>query len=151
MKNLEKLTNIKILWPERSSKKIPFDFYFKDFFFFLMRTFFKVFVEFVTMLLLFYILTSWPQSCGILVPGAGIELLLPALKIKVLTTIPQGKYLVFLKKKKKKSHACLWPYLILEVKFSYIVGKLVVHHNYYDTIFVKKNTIMVNHLGELVW
>ena len=30
--------------------------------------FFFVFIEFVTILLLFYVLVFWPQVCGILVP-----------------------------------------------------------------------------------
>ena len=36
-------------------------FFFKVFFF-LMWTIFKVFIEFVTILLLFYVLISWPQG-----------------------------------------------------------------------------------------
>ena len=37
-------------------------FYFKDFFFFLMWTIFKVFIEFVTILPLFYVLVFWPRG-----------------------------------------------------------------------------------------
>ena len=37
-------------------------FFFKLFFFFLMWTIFKVFIEFVTILLLFYVLVFWPRG-----------------------------------------------------------------------------------------
>ena len=59
--------------------------------FFLMYTIFKVFSEFITILLLFYILSFWPQACGILAPQTGIELAPPSLKDKVLITGPPGK------------------------------------------------------------
>ena len=36
--------------------------FFLEFFFFLMWTIFKVFIEFVTILLLFYVLVFWPQG-----------------------------------------------------------------------------------------
>ena len=59
-----------------------------------MWTIFKVFIEFVTILSLFYVL-GWvffcPKACGILVPWPGIELLFPALGGKVLTTGEPGK------------------------------------------------------------
>ena len=59
-------------------------------FFFLYRPFFKVFMEFVTILLLFYV--SWGhQACRILAPWLGIEPTPPALEGKVLTTGPPGK------------------------------------------------------------
>ena len=45
-----------------------------------MWTIFKVFIEFVTLLLLFYIFVFWPEACGILAPQAGIEPTLPALE-----------------------------------------------------------------------
>ena len=58
--------------------------------FFLYRPFFKVFMEFVTILLLFYV--SWGhQACRILAPWLGIEPTPPALEGKVLTTGPPGK------------------------------------------------------------
>ena len=38
--------------------------FFKGFFFFLMWTIFKVFIEFVTMLLLFYVLVFWLLDVG---------------------------------------------------------------------------------------
>ena len=61
------------------------------FFFFLILTIFKVFIEFVTILFLFYVLAFWPQACGILAPKAGIEPTLPALEGEVLTTGPPGE------------------------------------------------------------
>ena len=60
-------------------------------FFFLCRLFFKVFIEFVTILLLFYVLAFGCKACGVLVSQAGIEPTLPALEGKVLTTGPPGK------------------------------------------------------------
>ena len=53
-----------------------------------MRTIFKVFIELVTVLLLFYILVFWLQA---MCPQPGIESSLPALECKVLTTGLQGK------------------------------------------------------------
>ena len=54
-----------------------------------MWTIYKVFIEFVTILLLFYVFFFFGHSvCGIL---AGIEPAPTALKGKVLTTIPPGK------------------------------------------------------------
>ena len=52
----------------------------------LMCTIFKVFTEFVTILLLFYVLVFWPEACGILAPQPGIEPTASALEGKVLTT-----------------------------------------------------------------
>ena len=52
---------------------------------------FKVFIEFVTILLCFMF---WPlvyEACGILVPQPGIEPTSPALEGEVLTTGPPGK------------------------------------------------------------
>ena len=60
-----------------------------DFFFFLIWTIFKVFIEFVTILLLFYVLVFWLQ--GIL--GSGTQLANPSLRGKVLTTGPPRKTL----------------------------------------------------------
>ena len=46
--------------------QVLFCFFFKDF---LMWTIFKVFIEFVTILLLFYVFCfSGPEACGILAP-----------------------------------------------------------------------------------
>ena len=52
---------------------------------------FKVFIEFVTILLLFYVFLLWPRASGIPVPQLGIELIPLALKGEVLTTGPPGK------------------------------------------------------------
>ena len=60
-------------------------FCFKDFFY---VTIFKVFIKFVTVLLLFYALVFGCQACGILVPWPGIELKPSALEGKVSSTAP---------------------------------------------------------------
>ena len=57
-----------------------------------MWTIFKVFIEFVTMLLVFF--KFWffgHKACGILGPQPGIETAPPALEDKVLTTGLPGK------------------------------------------------------------
>ena len=59
--------------------------------FFNVDQFFKDFVEFFTILLLFYILDFGSQACGILAPPPGME---PILEPKVLTTGPPGKSLL---------------------------------------------------------
>ena len=64
-----------------------------------MWTIFKVFIEFVTILLLFYVLDFWPWgmwhvACGILAPTPGFEPAPPALEGEVLTTGPPGKSLL---------------------------------------------------------
>ena len=51
-----------------------------------MWTIFKAFIEFVTILLLFYILVFGHEACGILAPRPGIEPASPALEGEVLTT-----------------------------------------------------------------
>jgi hypothetical protein len=56
-----------------------------------MWTIFKVFIEFVTILLLFYILVFWKEACGILAPRSGILPALSALEGKVPTAGPPGK------------------------------------------------------------
>ena len=56
-----------------------------------MWTIFKVFIEFVTILLLFYALVFGCESCGILAPQPGIEPTPPALEGEVLTIGPPGK------------------------------------------------------------
>ena len=58
-----------------------------------MWTTFKVFIEFVTILLLFFFLCFGPKECGILAPWPEIESTLPALEGKVLTTGQPGKSL----------------------------------------------------------
>ena len=57
-----------------------------------MWTIFKVFIEFVTILLLFYILVFGPEACGNLAPPSGVK---PTL---LLTTALPGKFptLIFL-------------------------------------------------------
>ena len=57
-----------------------------------MWTSFKDFIEFVTVLLLFYVLVFWPQAHEILVPQPGIQSAPPALEGEVLTTGPPGKF-----------------------------------------------------------
>jgi len=52
-------------------------------------TIFKVFIEFVTILFLFYV---GHEACGIIAPQPGIEPAPPALEGKVLTTGPPGKF-----------------------------------------------------------
>ena len=56
-----------------------------------MWTIFKVFIEFVTVLLLFYVLLFGCQACGILAPQPGINPEAPALEGGVLTTGLPGK------------------------------------------------------------
>ena len=57
-----------------------------------MWTIFKVFIEFVTILLLFYVFWLFGhETCGILAPSPGIEPAPPALEGEVLTTGPHGK------------------------------------------------------------
>ena len=63
--------------------------FFKKKFFFLMCTILKVFLEFVTILFLFY-LFIWCKACEILAPTLGIEPTPPA--SEVLTTSLPGKY-----------------------------------------------------------
>ena len=58
-----------------------------------MDHFLKVFFEFVTILLLFYVLVFGRKACGILAPQPGIEPAPPALEGEVLTTGPPGKSL----------------------------------------------------------
>ena len=58
-----------------------------------MWTIFKVFVEFVTILLLFYVLVFDHEACEILVPPPGIKPTPPTLEGEVLTNGPPGKSL----------------------------------------------------------
>ena len=60
-------------------------------FFFLMWTIFKVFIEIVTILLLFYVRFFGHKACGILAPQPGIEPAPPALEGEILTAGPPGK------------------------------------------------------------
>ena len=56
-----------------------------------MWTIFKVFIEFVTILLLFYVLVLDHKACRILAPRPGFEPTPPALEAEVLTTGAPGK------------------------------------------------------------
>ena len=56
-----------------------------------MWTNFKVFLAFVTILLLFHVLIFWPQAYGILSPQPGIEPTTHALEGEVLTPGPPGE------------------------------------------------------------
>ena len=58
-----------------------------------MWTIFKVFIEFVTILLWVF----GPEACGMLAPDPGIKLVPLALEHKVLTTGPPGKSQHFFK------------------------------------------------------
>ena len=61
-------------------------------FFLLMRTIFEVFIDFVTVLFLFYVcLFVCCKACGIFASWPRIQLAPPALEGKVLTTGPPGK------------------------------------------------------------
>ena len=60
----------------------------------LIWTIFKVFIEFVTILLLFYVLVFFGhKACGIPAPCAGLKPTLPALEGEILTTGTPGKSL----------------------------------------------------------
>ena len=62
-----------------------------EIFFFLMWIILKAFIEFVTILLLFYVFWFFGhKACGISAPQAGIEPALPALESKVLALGHQG-------------------------------------------------------------
>ena len=65
-------------------------FFFKIFFFYVDH-FLKVFIEFVTILLLSYGLVFDPETCGILASWSGIETTPPTLEDEGLTTGPPGK------------------------------------------------------------
>ena len=56
-----------------------------------MWTIFKVFIEFVTILLLFYVWVLGPEACGILAPLPGIKTTPSALKGEVSNIRPQWK------------------------------------------------------------
>ena len=63
-----------------------------------MWTIFKVFIEFVTIFLLFYAFFFGHEACGILAPRPGIEPTVPALGGEVLTTglLGESLYTFFL-------------------------------------------------------
>ena len=63
-----------------------------------MGTIFKVFIEFVTILLVFYVgffFFRHDEACGTFVPQPGFEPTLPAVEGEVLTTGLPGKSLLF--------------------------------------------------------
>ena len=64
---------------------------YNDFFSFLMQTLFKVFIEFVPILLLFMVWFFGQETHAILAPQPRIEPTPPALEGKVLTTGLPGK------------------------------------------------------------
>ena len=70
-------------------------FFFNIFFFFNADHVFKVFIEFVTMLLLSYALIFGQEACSILAPQPGMEPAPPALEVEVLTTAPPGSLMVW--------------------------------------------------------
>ena len=85
----------------------PFDlffFFFKDV---SVWTILKVFIEFVTVLLLFMFWFFGSEAGGILAPGLGTEPALPALEGKILTTGSPGKHLVFIKDDVLLKPACV--------------------------------------------
>ena len=51
-----------------------------------MRIIFKIFIEFVAILFLFYVLDFCQEACGILAPQSEIEPTRPALEGEILTT-----------------------------------------------------------------
>ena len=53
-----------------------------------MSTLFKLFIEFLTILLLVYVLVFWPRGIEISAPRSGIKPVPPASEGKVLTTGP---------------------------------------------------------------
>ena len=72
-----------------------------------MWTIFKVLIEFVTILLLFYVLFFGPEACGLLTPRPGIEPTPAALEGEVLTTGPPGKSLSQVLLSNKRYHVGL--------------------------------------------
>ena len=57
-----------------------------------MQTIFKLFVEFVTILFLFYVLFLWSGGIWDLSSEPGIKSGSPTLEGKILTTTPLGKF-----------------------------------------------------------
>ena len=79
--------------PSTWARAFWFCFYFNIFFcLFLMWTIFKVFIEFVTILLLFHVLVFWPQSIWNFSTQPGIKPAPPALEGELLTTGLPGKF-----------------------------------------------------------
>ena len=84
--------------------------------FFLMRAISKVFVEFVTIPLLFHLLAFWTQACGIPAPLPEIRPVLLESEGKVPTTGPPGK-----------SHAqvFVWTFVFISLGDAYLGMKLL--------------------------
>ena len=59
---------------------------------FTMWTIVKVFIEFVTKLLLFSVLVFWLKACGISAPRPGMELTPSALEDEIVTSGPPGRF-----------------------------------------------------------
>ena len=76
---------------------------------FLMWTIFKVFIEFVTILLPFYVLVFGPKACGILALRPGIDPAPPALEGEILTTGPLGQSWEAVFLSRDLSGAMHWP------------------------------------------
>ena len=65
----------------------------------MLTIFLEVFIEVVTILLLFYVLVSWLQSVGDFSPATRDQTCTHALESKVLTPGPPAKSLVFVCKR----------------------------------------------------
>ena len=83
------------VWTQLTGGNVEWTQVHEVFFFFFWWAVLKVFVEFVTISLLFYILFFFfgPGACGILVPLPGIKPALSTLEHEILTTGPPGKHL----------------------------------------------------------
>ena len=116
-----------------------FSFFFKIF---LMWTFFflkKAFTEFVTILLLFYVLVFWPEACGILVPQPCIKLRPLIGELRVLTIGPPGKSLSLL---------CFIPLIKVKMFFTQLCPTL---HNPMDCRLPSSSVHGVLHARILEW
>ena len=65
-----------------------------------MDYFFKVFIEFVTIMILFYVFLQFfgHKACGILAPQLKIKPAHPALEDEVLATGPPGKFFLIVRR-----------------------------------------------------
>ena len=86
----------KLMGTEKQRESIGFRSFFLSFFFCLMWTIFKVFIEFVTICFCFMFWYFGQEACEILAPWPGIEPTPPALENEVLGTGLQGKSRLFL-------------------------------------------------------
>ena len=87
------------LWKELRKILQSQDSHFKIFYLKWFKSIFKVFIEFVTILLLFSCFDFFfaSKACGILASQSVTELATPALESEVLSTSLPGKWLIFLK------------------------------------------------------